>query len=83
MIAPRGYLALGATVAALLLAAFTLELLLLLASTVAFALVAGEIFQFHRGRPGTEEFSALREESPGVLSPGSAQKRHGPEQEQN
>ncbi|HEV2449648.1 MAG TPA: DUF58 domain-containing protein [Thermoplasmata archaeon] len=70
MIAPRGHLALAATLAALLLAAFTLELLLLLASTVAFALVAGEIVRFHRARPGADQFAAVREEHPGVLSPG-------------
>lgn len=70
MIASRGYVALAATVVALLVSAFTLELLLLLASTVAFALVVGEILQFHRLRPSAEAFTAVREEHPSVLSPG-------------
>jgi uncharacterized protein (DUF58 family) len=71
VIARRGYLALAACAAALLLAAFTVELLLLLASAVAFALVAGEILGFHRALPGPGDFVAVREEGPTVLSPGN------------
>ncbi|MCI4334198.1 MAG: DUF58 domain-containing protein [Thermoplasmata archaeon] len=71
MIAPRGYLAVAATTAALLVSAYTLELLLLLASTIAFALVAGEILLFHRTLPDAASFAAVREEWPSALSPGT------------
>ncbi|MCI4346856.1 MAG: DUF58 domain-containing protein [Thermoplasmata archaeon] len=71
MIARRGYFAVAATAGALLLSAFTLELLLLLGSAVAFALVVGEILWFHRTLPGAGEFVAVRDEGPSVLSPGN------------
>lgn len=71
MITRRGYLALAATGLALLVAAFALELLLLLAAVAAFGLVAGEILRFHLARGAAGKWQGRRLEAPGVISPGT------------
>jgi uncharacterized protein (DUF58 family) len=71
VITRRGYLALGATGLALLVAAFALELLLLLAAVAAFGLVAGEILLFHLSPAPPDDWKGSRGETPVVLSPGA------------
>ncbi|MGI0151761.1 MAG: hypothetical protein ACREC5_07485, partial [Thermoplasmata archaeon] len=73
MISRAGWIALAAALGALLLAAYTLELLLLLGATAVFGGVAGEIVLFHLAAPGPERtpFAVRRAETPRVLSPGA------------
>ncbi|HEV2318080.1 MAG TPA: DUF58 domain-containing protein [Thermoplasmata archaeon] len=73
MIARRGWLALLACAAAIVLALYTLDLLLLVATAAIFAVVAGEILWFHLApapdRKGA--FRITRHQLPRVLSPGA------------
>ena len=74
MISRRGSLSLLASVGALLIAVYTLNLLILAGAVAVFAAVAGELLQFHVRTPGPAEFpfEATRTEAPRVLSPGTA-----------
>ena len=73
MISRRGSAALLASVLAVLLAVYSLSLLLLAGAVAVFAAVAGELLVFHLRTPGPETFpfEARRSESPRVMSPGT------------
>lgn len=73
MISRFGWIALATAVGALLLAIYTLDLLLLVAATAVFAGLAGEILLFHAARPGPERtpFAVERAGTARVLSPGA------------
>ncbi|MHB8352795.1 MAG: DUF58 domain-containing protein [Thermoplasmata archaeon] len=73
MISRTGWVAVGTALGALVLAAYTLDLLLLVGATAVFAGLAGEILLFHAEPPGPERtpFTVHRAETPRVLSPGA------------
>ncbi len=73
MISRSGWVGVGAALGALLLALYTLDLLLLVGAVAILAGLAGEILLFHVQRPGPERtpFRVVRSETPRVLSPGA------------
>jgi uncharacterized protein (DUF58 family) len=73
VISRRGWIALGIGGLALLLASYTLNLLLLLGAIVFFTTIAAEMLLFELGSPlaRSESFAGERLEMPGVLTPTS------------
>ena len=73
MISQRGSLSLLASLGAILVAAYTLNLLLLVGAVAVFAALAGELLVFHLRPQGAARFpfEAGRTEAPRVLSPGT------------
>ncbi len=73
MIARRGWVALGAGTGALLIGAYTLDLLVLAGAVACFAALAAELLAFHLAppRPAVYRFEAERTETPRSASPGS------------
>ncbi|MCI4321287.1 MAG: DUF58 domain-containing protein [Thermoplasmata archaeon] len=73
MISRRGSLSLLASAGAVLLAVYTLNLLLLAGAIAVFAAIGGELLRFHLRALGAADFpfEATRNEAPRVLSPGT------------
>ncbi|HEV8050625.1 MAG TPA: DUF58 domain-containing protein, partial [Thermoplasmata archaeon] len=73
MISRRGWLALGASAGALLLGAYTLNILILAGAVACFAALASELLAFHLSPPTSERypFEATRSDTPRAASPGS------------
>ena len=74
MISRRGSLSLLASAGAVLVAVYTLNLLLLAGAIAVFAAIGGELLLFHLRAVGPADFpfEATRNEAPRVLSPGTA-----------
>ncbi|HXQ94409.1 MAG TPA: DUF58 domain-containing protein [Thermoplasmata archaeon] len=73
MISRRGWLALGSAAGALLLGAYTLNILILAGAVACFAALAAELLGFHVAPPTPAEFpfEATRSDTPHAASPGS------------
>ena len=73
MISRRGWTALAASGAALLLAVYSLNVLMLAGAVACFAAVSGELLSFHLSPPGPERypFESERTGAPRAASPGA------------
>lgn len=73
MISRRGWYAVAASVGALALSAYTLNVLLVAGALAVFAALAYELLSFHAELPGPDRnpFAVRREDAPRVLSPGT------------